>query len=163
MTWVTPERGVHSPYQGAKAPFLSSLHLEPARRPSQHLWHLPRGPGSINNFPRLTQPLFFPRPTAIFDPEGFSPSCGAACPLLLVSFEATSLALILCLGKLGTTSEIEQIAMAISTTRGQKLLTAKCHRGVGGQEKAIYFSQHFIKETSRVTPLTQVTSYISPQ
>lgn len=52
--------------------------------------------------------------------------------------------------------------MAISTARGRKLLKAKGYRGVWGQEKAIYFSQHFIKETSRVTPLKQVTSYISP-
>lgn len=48
--------------------------------------------------------------------------------------------------------ETEKIEMAICTPGGQKLLKAKCYRGIWGQEKTIYFSQHFIRESSGVTP-----------
>lgn len=75
--------------------------------------------------------------------------------------EASSLTLIIYLSKLRT-SETEEIETAISTPRGQKLLKAKCYRGIRGQEKAIYFSQHFTREASGVTPLKQVTSYTFP-
>lgn len=75
--------------------------------------------------------------------------------------EASSLTLITYLSKLRT-SETEEIETAISTPGGQKLLKAKCYRGIRGQEKAIYFSQHFTREASGVTPLKQVTSYTFP-
>lgn len=106
-----------------------------------------------------TNSVSFPQQTSIFSLGEFSPSCGAAWPLLPLSLEVSSLALIIYLSKRGMTSEIE---MAIFTTRGQKLLKAKCYRGIWGQEKAIYFSQHFIKESSGVIPLKQVTSYTFP-
>lgn len=44
--------------------------------------------------------------------------------------EASSPALIISLRKLGTMSENEEIETGTSTPRGQKLLRAKCYRGI---------------------------------
>lgn len=128
---VTLERGVPSSQPGAKALFLSILHLKAARCHSQHLCDPPHNCGCITSFQgQQSPPLSFPQQSAIFNLGEFSPSCGAAYPLLPLSFEAISLALIICLSKLGMTSEIEEIVRAISTTSGRKLLKAKCYRGI---------------------------------
>ena len=73
--------------------------------------------------------LSFPQQSAMLT-RVFSPSCGAACLLLSLFLEASSLALTIYLHKLETTSENEEIEAATSTPGGQKLLKAKCYRGI---------------------------------
>ena len=105
--------------------------------------------------------LSFPQQSSVLSLEYFLRHVE---PLVFcVLLEASFPALIISLRKLGMTSENEEIETATSTPRGQKLLRAKCYSGIWGQEKAIYFSQHFTGKSSGVTPLKQVISYIFPR